>query len=392
MPRQRDLRRPARLASMALLLLASRASVRADVPELPSAEELSAAATIVRDEFGTPHIHGKTDEATLFTFAYAQCEDNFWQVEDAYIMALGRYAEAYGPKGLNSDLLNRAFRIVPRSERDFATLDRDTQRLCAAFVGGINRYLDKHPQVRPRLVERFEPWHVLASHRHTALELSFRLTGLSSERLPRRNPQIWPATGSNGWALAGSRTASGAPMLLAAPHMPWFGFAQLAEAHLTSDGGRGRSAWNFTGAHFYGSPTLALGRNERLGWTLVTNEPDIADVWRVRFTNPDNPLAYEYDGDWRVADEWTDVIRVRKSQGVEEREFTFRSTHHGPIVQRESNEVMLAANIAGLFEAVPLRQSLQMARAQNLAEFRVALAAMQALFMNVLYADCDGNI
>lgn len=380
-----------RVLSALLLAAASTRLYSAEV-ELPTPDRLAADVTIVRDEFGAPHIRGKTDEATLFGFAYAQCEDYFWQVEDAYILALGRYAEAHGPKGLNSDLLNHAFRIVARSERDFAALDRDTQRLCAAFTAGINRYLAVHPNVRPRLIKRFEPWHVLAMHRHLALELAFRLTGLSEDRLPRRNPQIWPATGSNGWALAGSRTASGAPMLMAAPHMPWFGFAQLAEAHLMSDGGEGRAAWNFTGAHFYGSPTLAMGHNQRLGWTLVTNEPDIADVWRVRFTHPDNPLAYEYDGDWRTAREWTDVIRVGKSQGVEEREFTFRATHHGPVVARESDDVMLAANVAGLFESVPLRQALQMARAQNLAEFRVALATMQVLYMNTLYADCDGNI
>lgn len=391
-PRARCGERGIALLWALVALVTSAASARADDLNLPPPDDLAGSVTIVRDEFGTPHIHGKTDEATLLGFGYAQCEDYFWQVEDAFILALGRYAEAHGPKGLNSDLLNHAFRIAARSERDFAALDQESQRLCAAFVAGINRYVAQHPQTQPRLIERFEPWHVLAMHRHFALELSFRLTGLSDDRLPRRNPQIWPATGSNGWALAGSRTASGAPLLLAAPHMPWFGFAQLAEAHLRSDGGRGRSAWNFTGAHFYGNPTLAMGHNDRLGWTLVTNEPDIADVWRVKFTHPDNPLAYEYDGDWRVAREWTDVIRVAKSQGVEDREFAFRATHHGPIVARESDEVMLAANVAGLMEAVPLRQSLQMARAQNLAEFRLALAAMQALFMNIVYADCDGNI
>ncbi|MBX3432294.1 MAG: penicillin acylase family protein [Pirellulales bacterium] len=387
------LRRGAGLIVAVVVALAVVESLAAEEgPDDLAPDRLAAAVTIVRDEFGTPHVHGKTDEATLLGFGYAQAEDYFWQVEDSYILALGRYAEAHGPQGLNSDVLNHAFEIAARSERDFATLDRTSRRLCTAFIAGVNRYLDKHPRVRPRLIARFEPWHVLALHRHAALELAFRLTGLSEERLPRRNPQIWPATGSNGWLLAGSRTSSGAPMLLAAPHMPWFGFGQLAEAHLTSDGGAGRPAWNFTGAHFYGSPALALGRNARLGWTLVTNEPDIADVWRERFTHPDDPLAYEYDGSWRVAREWADVVRVRKTQGFEERRMTFRATHHGPIVAREDDGVLLAANIAGLFETVPLRQSLQMARARNLAEFRVALAGMQTLFMNTLYADADGNI
>ncbi len=357
---------------------------------------LAAEVMIHRDQYGVPHIIGATDESVIFGYGYAQAEDYFWQLEDAYILALGRYAEVVGPKGLNSDLLNHGFEIVRSSQRDFAALDALSQRLYAAFVAGINYYLDQHPEVQPRLIRQFKPWHVLAYYRHIALELSFRFTGLSNDYMPRRNPQIWAATGSNGWALSGSRTESGNPLLLANPHMPWFGFAQMLEAHLICDGSGGGEPWNFTGAGFYGSPVLALGHNDRLGWTLVTNQPDIADTWRIRFSNPDKPLAYEYDGGWRQAHEWQDTIRVRKSRSWETRPFTFRKTHYGPIVAAEEElpnggKTMLAARIAGLFEVIPLRQSLRMIKSRNLADFRAALAHLQVLYMNVLYADCDGN-
>jgi len=384
---------------------------RACAAEPTTVEELAQRVTIHRDEFGVPHIFGDDDESTFFGFGYAQAEDNFWQLEDVYILALGRYSELHGPQGLNSDLLNRTFEIVPRSRRDYPALDDASRRLYAAFVAGINHFLATHPNTRPRLIDKFEPWHVLAYHRHVALELTFRFTGLSDDYLPRRNPQVWAATGSNGWALAGSRTASGHPMLLANPHMPWFGFTQLFEVHLHSQ--RAGSSptpappansssptpalpestpWNFIGAAFYGSPVPALGHNDRLGWTLVTNAPDIADLWRVRFTNPDNPLAYEYDGAWRSACQWTETIRVRKSQEIEERRLTFRKTHHGPVVVREDDQTMLAAQISGLFDVVPMRQSLAMMRARTLDEFRTALAPMQLLYSNLIYADCDGNV
>jgi acyl-homoserine lactone acylase PvdQ len=360
--------------------------------EAAAVADLAQHVTIHRDEFGLAHVFGEDDESTIFGFGYVQAEDFFWQVEDAYILALGRYAEVHGPQGLNSDLLNRAFEIGSRSERDFAALDRTSQRLYAAFTGGINLYLKTHPEVKPRLIERFEPWHVLAYHRHLALELCYRLTGLSDDYMPRRNPHVWTATGSNGWAISGVRTASGRPMLLSNPHMPWYGFTQLMEAHLHSAGGTGGEEWNFIGAGFYGSPMPAMGHNDRLGWMLVSNRPDIADVWRVKFADPERPLAYQYDDDWRLAEEWTETIRVAKSQGFEDRRHTFRKTHHGPIVVRESDESMLAAQISGLFETVPMRQALQMVKSRNLAEFRTALAPMQMLFMNVVYADCDGNI
>ncbi|NOY43681.1 MAG: penicillin acylase family protein [Planctomycetes bacterium] len=359
---------------------------------LVDANKLASQVTIHRDAYGVPHIFGQTDQSVVFGYGYAQAEDYFWQVEDVYILALGRYSEVHGPKGLNSDLLNRAFEIVPRSQRDFAALDKESQRLYAAFVAGINLYLETHPTVRPRLIHKFQPWHVLAYCRHVALELSYRFTGLSPDYFPRRNPQIWTATGSNGWAISGQRTKSGHPMLLSNPHVPWFGFAQLMEVHLQSNGGPNGQAWNFIGAGFYGCPMPAMGHNERLGWTLVTNEPDIADTWRIRFTHPDNPLAYEYDGGWRTAEAWKETILVRKPRNMEKREFEFRKTHHGPIVQREDDKTMLAANISGLFEIIPMRQSIQMVKAQNLAEFRNALAMMQILYMNVLYADCDGNL
>lgn len=357
---------------------------------------LASDVTIHRDGYGVPHICGATDESVFFGYGYAQAEDYFWQVEDSYILALGRYSEVVGPKGLNSDLLNRAFEITTTSERDFAALDALSQRLYTAFITGINYYLTTHPEVKPRLIRRFEPWHVLAHYRHIALEMSFRFTGLDSEYLPRRNPHIYAATGSNGWVLGGSRTASGGPLLLANPHMPWFGFMQMLEAHLISEGKPDGKPWNFTGAGFYGSPVLALGHNDRLGWTLVTNQPDVADTWRIKFDDPENPLAYRYGTAWKQAEEWQDTIRVRKSRGMESRQFTFRKTHHGPVVELENEEpdgtkTMLAARISGLFEAVPLRQSLQMMKAQSLADFRSALANMQILYMNVLYADCDGN-
>lgn len=370
---------------------AVKAQPAAAVDPLPAADELRQRVTIHRDSYGLAHIVGEDDESTVFGFGYVQAEDFFWQVEDVYILALGRYSEAHGPQGINSDLLNRAFEIVPRSQRDFAALDRTSQRLYAAFVGGINYYLQTHPEVRPRLIERFEPWHVLAYYRHVALELTFRLTGLSDDFLPRRNPQIWAAAGSNGWAVSGPRTASGQPMLLASPHMPWYGFSQLMEAHLVSRGGGDGRGWNFIGAGFYGSPMPAMGHNDRLGWTLVTNRPDVADVWRMEFPDPQQPLAYRYDGGRRLAEEWTESIPVRQGGGLDVRRHTFRKTHRGPVVAREDDSHYLAAQVAGLFEAVPMRQALNMVKARNLDEFRTSLAPMQMLFMNIVYADCDGN-
>jgi acyl-homoserine-lactone acylase len=354
----------------------------------PNAERLAHSVTIYRDAYGTPHIDGPTDAAVLFGLAWAMAEDNFWQVEDNLILALGRYSEVHGAAGLNSDLLNRAFEIVPRSRDEYPVLcSRKDQHLIEAFVAGLNYYLAKNPAVQPRLIRHFEPWYMLAYLRQATLELCFRYTRLNNNFLPRSNDRIWAAAGSNAWAIAPARTRNGHALLFVNPHLPNFGFAQLYEAHLHSDEGL-----DITGAMFYGNPLPSLGHNRFLGWTLTTNEPDIADVWRETFADPDHPLAYRYGDGHRLAIEWKETIKVRGTSGTVSQTYTFRKTHHGPVVQKQDGQHYLAASIGDLYQLHPMQQSLAMAKASNLEEFRAALAQMQLPFMNVIYADQQGNI
>ncbi len=353
----------------------------------PTAKELANSITIYRDAYGTPHIDGPTDAAVLFGLAYAQAEDNFWQVEDNYILATGRYSEVHGAEGLNSDLLNRAFEIVPRSREDYPNCDPADRVLTEAFVAGLNYYLTKNPQVKPRLIEHFEPWQVLAFFRHVTLELCFRYTRLHNNYLPRTNERIWAARGSNAWAIAPQKTRDGKALLLVNPHLPNFGFAQLYEAHLHSGEGM-----NLAGGMFFGNPLPTLGHNENLGWALTTNEPDIADVWRVTFDDPKQPLRYRYGDGYRTATQWKETIKVRGSNGVVAQDYTFKKTHHGPLVKKEDEHHYLAARVGNLYELRPMQQALQMGKARNLAEFRQALGLMQLPFMNVIYADREGNI
>ncbi|MBL8828986.1 MAG: penicillin acylase family protein [Planctomycetaceae bacterium] len=351
--------------------------------------ELAKQVKIYRDEWGRPHIDGTDDAAVAFGFAYAQAEDYFWQVEDVYILALGRYAEAHGPRGVNSDLLNRAFEITRRSQADFGRLEPKLQRIAAAFVAGLNHYLATHPDVKPRVITHFEPWHMLAMARHVTLEMTFRHSSLCETHLPRALPNIARALGSNAWALAPSRTASGHAMLMVNPHQPWFGFGQLYEAHLRSGEG-----WNFSGASFYGSPLPMMGHNEHLGWAFTVNEPDVADVWRVTFDDTTNPLNYRYGDGYRTATEWNDELQVRTVEGIETRTYTFRKTHHGPIVSvdQDNKQQRLAVRIAKLYDILLLRQIVELVRARNLTEFKAGMGLLNYPIMNAVYADTHGEI
>ncbi|HEV3138578.1 MAG TPA: penicillin acylase family protein, partial [Pirellulales bacterium] len=359
----------------------------------PDARALARSVTIYRDSYGMPHVDGANDKAVLFGYAYCQAEDNFWQIEDSYVMGLGRYCELYGTQFLAKDMRNRAFEIPRRSQEDFEKLDPQVRELGAAFAAGINYYLDTHPEIRPRLLARIEPWYMLAFGRAATLELVGGHMHVSTDKIPnsyqerKLDIEVKAATGSNAWAIAGSKTRSGKTMLLINPHQPYYGFGQFYEAHLRSGDG-----WDFTGAGFFGTPLPTLGHNEHCGWGLTTNEPSVGSSWRETFDDPDEPLNYRYGGAYRKAVAWTDTIKVKRGLDFESVECTFRKTHHGPIVQKLNEKEYVSAQVARLYDSVLSRQSMRMVRAKNVAEFREAMGMLELPLFNTVYADSRGDI
>ncbi len=355
--------------------------------------QLARQVTIYRDAYGMPHIDGQNDEATVFGFGYCQAEDYFWQLEDSYVMGLGRYSELYGKQFLSKDMRNRAFEVPQRSKADFDQLEPEPRRAGTAFVAGINYYLETHPQVKPRLLTKIEPWYLLAFARAAMLELVGSHTHVSTGEVPNDYPrrkleeEVREATGSNAWAISGSKTRSGKAMLLINPHQPYYGFGQFYEAHLRSGEG-----WNFTGASFFGTPLPVLGHNEYCGWGMTTNEPNVGSSWRETFDDPNEPLNYRYDGGYRKAVEWKDTIKVKRGSSFDTVDCTFRKTHHGPIVKKLNDKEYVSAAIGKFYDAVLSRQSMKMIRAKNFKEFREAMGMLELPLFNTIYADVHGNI
>src|SRR5205814_2377556 len=118
--------------------------------------------TIIRDDWGIAHVYGKTDADAVFGMEYAQAEDDFNRVETNYLNALGRLAEADGPAAIYSDLRMKLF-IEPDSLRaQYRRSPAWLRRLMDAFADGLNFYLHKHPEVKPGVITRFEPWMALS--------------------------------------------------------------------------------------------------------------------------------------------------------------------------------------------------------------------------------------
>ena len=118
--------------------------------------------TIIRDDWGIAHVYGKTDADAVFGMIYAQAEDDFNRVETNYINAMGRLAEAEGESKIYLDLRMKLFIDPADLKKQYAASPAWLQALMNAFADGLNYYLAKHPDVKPRVIQRFEPWMALS--------------------------------------------------------------------------------------------------------------------------------------------------------------------------------------------------------------------------------------
>ena len=352
-------------------------------------EMFARSVTIHRDRYGIPHVFARTDPGAVFGFAYAQAEDNFLRMEDNFIRALGRASEVHGAQSIDDDRLNRALELPRLAWEEYHRIDRRTRSLVDAFADGVNYYLATHPTVKPRLLQRIEPWYPLAFIRYNYFENGFaRAVGITrTEFLTADSRQgLADNIGSNGWAIGPSRSASGNALLFINPHLPYFGPGQVYEGHVRSDEG-----WNFTGYTRFGFPFPYVGHNETLGWVSTDNAADVADAYRETFDDPSRPLAYRYGRRYRIARQWRDTIRVRRSDGaIDSRIVTFRATHHGPIVA-ERNGDHLAIRLAKIEDEGWLAQWYAMTRARSVADLKRVMRPLDMLFGNVMAADRWGN-
>ena len=391
-----------------LLLLCPAVAPRAQSVNDKQVERLARAVTIYRDSYGVPHVYGRTDAAVVFGLMYAEAEDNFWQLEDDLLRGLGRAAEVYGERSVNDDLMQAAFEGNRLAVAHYEHAESRIRALCDAYAAGLNYFLARNPQVRPRLITRFEPWHVFAGVGGTGV---LNNVGLKVEELRAAMPEVGRQTitggaggvatderdddadndsaldeGSNMWAVAPARSASGHALLLINPHVGFFGGGQRYEAHLHSDEG-----WHVAGFAILGTPFIRSGHNDHLGWSHTNNYADIADVYEETFDDPQHPLAYRYGAGYRTATESVAVVKVKTDAGVELRSFKIRHTHHGPVLALRDGKA-LTLRLARLGDNGAFEQRYAMSRARSLAEFKRAMARVSLTGSNTIYADRAGNI
>jgi acyl-homoserine-lactone acylase len=367
------------------------AGQRATPPDSLRWKREAQAVTITRDDWGIPHIHGKTDADAVFGLIYAQAEDDFNRIEVNYLNAMGRLAEAQGEAELYRDLRMRLF-IDPGSMRSkYRASPEWLKRLMNAWADGLNYYLSTHPQVRPKVIQRFEPWMALT---FTEGSIGGDIEGISLDGLeafygtrPGKKASVTRSTsdeptGTNGFAIAPSRTASGDALLLINPHTSFY---FRAEVQMTSDEGL-----NVYGAVTWGQFFVYQGFNQHAGWIHSSTGADAIDEYAETVVEKRGGMYYRYGGGVRALKASRITVPYKTPAGMAQREFTVYRSHHGPIV-REAGGRWIAVRL--MEEPVKaLMQSYLRTKATGYAAFKKTMELHTNSSNNTVFADASGNI
>src|SRR5258708_29276800 len=326
---------------MKKLLLAAALTCVAWPPSFDAAREV----TIIRDDWGIPHVYGQTDADAVFGVMYAQAEDDFNRVETNYLNSLGRLAEAEGEAEVYRDLRMKIFIDPADMKAQYEKAPAWLKALMNAYADGLNYYLARHPAVTPRVIARFEPWMALsfsegsiggdiervnlnqleAFYGKEPARSAFAAAPLRRDEPVRSYPE---PTGSNGIAIAPSNTAGHHALLLINPHTSFF---FRAEAQMVSDEGL-----NAYGAMTWGQFFIYKGFNERAGWMHTSSGVDSVDEYLETVTKTGDGFTYRYGGEERPLTATKMTVPYKTATGMAHKDFTVYRTHHGPIV-REAN-------------------------------------------------------
>ncbi|HSM60895.1 MAG TPA: penicillin acylase family protein [Longimicrobiales bacterium] len=411
-----------------LLVLALLAAASCTPPDAEVArwEARAERVTIIRDDWGIPHIHGPTDADAVFGLMYAQAEDDFNRIEVNFLNSQGRLAEAEGEEEIWRDLRMKLFIDPADMQAQYEASPDWLRSLMDAWADGLNYYLHTHPEVTPRVLGRFEPWMALTfsegsiggdiervSLRDLEAFYGSRADEAVSQSASHREPEghgagsgdprpaeaailagaraaggAWgmdvppEPNGSNGFAIAPGNSASGNALLLINPHTSFF---FRAEVHVRSD--EGLDAY---GAVTWGQFFVYQGFNERAGWMHTSSGVDNIDEYLETIVEREDGIYYRYGDEERPMTTRRVTVPYRTDTGMAEREFTVYRTHHGPVVREQDGRWVSVRLMEEPLKA--LTQSYMRTKATGYDSFRETMELHTNSSNNTVFADADGNI
>ena len=366
---------------------------------------------IIRDNWGIAHIYGKSDADTVFGTIYAQAEDDFGRIERNYLNGLGMLAQAEGESAIYSDLRQRLFIEPTRLQKSYLASPAWLQALMLAWSDGLNYFLSKHPDVMPKVIHQFEPWMALSftegsiggDIESVSLGNLEKFYGAQDPHNPRpvRSSAVADATsadpastpgGSNGFAIAPSRSASGHALLWINPHTSYYFRSEL---QMISEQGL-----NVYGAVTWGQFFVYQGFNQHNGWMHTSYGGDAIDEYAETIVKKPDGLYYRYGRTLRKFRAVPITIGYKQGDGLAYKKFTVCYSHHGPIIRAEIDPPGAARRGDARWIAIKLLQDPVRALSQSYlrtkttdyASFLRTQEMRTDTSNNTVYADANGTI
>lgn len=347
--------------------------------------------SIIRDNYGIPHVYGKTDADAVFGLLYAQCEDDFQRVELNYIEKLGRLSELNGEKDLYNDLLIRLIIDTVEAKQDYETAPPWLKNLCNAFSDGINYFLYTHKNIKPQLLNRFEPWFPLLWTDGSIGAISVADIGMdelknfycgTSIPITKKNVVMESPAGSNGFAFSPSITASHHAILYINPHVTFY---FRPEVHMVSEEGL-----NAYGAVTWGQFFVYQGFNEHCGWMHTSSYTDVSDTYIEKVSEKNNELYYLYNNSEKKIVQKKIDIQYKNGNTISTTSFNTYYTGHGPVMaKRNGNWISVKSNNRDI---KGLEQSWLRTKATSFVAYKKVMDMLANTSNNTVYADAEGNI
>lgn len=348
---------------------------------------------IVRDNWGVPHIFGKTDADVAYGLAWATAEDDFVTIQHLFLAANARLGEVTGKNGALLDFMGRITQVQEEVDKRFdSSFSPEYLKYLNAYAEGLNKFAENHPKEVLRkglfpisakdVVKCNTLTLVFLTNVYVEIQQIFTRSIVLYERDIRYDGNL--PDGSNAFAFAPSKTADGHTYLAINSHQPLEGLFSWYEAHLVSEEGM-----NILGGTFPGGANIFHGVNEYLGWAATLNHPDLCDVYKLEM-HPTDKLKYKFDDEYLELEPFKAQVKVKVGPIRIPITRKFYRSVYGPTIKNKDGYYSL--RFPATMDLAGTEQLYWMNKAANYKEYQDALELGHFPGTNNVYADNEGNI
>ena len=343
---------------------------------------------IVRDQYGVPHIYGKTDAEVAYGLAWAHSEDDFKTIQQGYLAGNGLLSKHIGINGAGADLITQVIESKETVNKLFHTLSPEFVKVLEGYSAGMNKYAETYPEkvlvkklfpITPRKMARYSFLQLFIANGADRLVRNVFENNVNSDFIYQNE-----MNGSNAIALNSNKTGKKETFLAINPHQPFDGPTSWYEAHLISEEGT-----NIIGATFAGAPCILIGVNKHLAWTHTVNYPDKADIFKLQM-HPKKKGVYlvdkkEFKLETKKAKAYIKILGIPIKVSRK-----FYKSIYGPTLKNKSGYYSIRT--PSLYNIKSLEQWWKMNKAKSFSEFYEIIKTRNLPGYNIGYADKNDTI